>query len=201
MNKQLSVVVAFGFLLGPAVAVGDSKTNRYPYDPACAWGRIADGRGMLERCLTEAESKAVLAGKLAKPEPAKKPEKETAKETSKKDAKPQKLAVSLGSLRVDEGTLSEAKAVKSLSKANERYIKCVRDHGGVAEKKKTGEVKVRFLVRGRGRAEGTEVAKHDGISLKAARCVADVIDRRFVGHPTASFTGATLVVKFSKLAK
>ena len=30
--------------------------RRYPYDPVCSWGRIADGHGVLVRCLTEGEA-------------------------------------------------------------------------------------------------------------------------------------------------
>lgn len=36
--------------------------TRYPYDPACPWGRLANGRGMITRCLGEGEARALLAG-------------------------------------------------------------------------------------------------------------------------------------------
>lgn len=36
--------------------------TRYPYDPACPWGRLANGRGMITRCIGEEEARALLAG-------------------------------------------------------------------------------------------------------------------------------------------
>ena len=196
--KLTSALLLGGLVLGPGLASGDSKTNRYPYDPACPWGRVADGRGMLERCLSEAESKAILAGALKqKAAPAKQPSEAEAAAEEKPD-KPVPLTVELGPLKADEGTLKEATAVKSLSKANTRYVKCVNDHGGLAKKATSAEVKMRFLVRGRGRAEGTEVSTFKGMTEKAAKCIADVVDRRFVGHPSAPVTGATFVITVKK---
>jgi hypothetical protein len=60
---------------------------------------------------------------------------------------------------------------------------------------RAGEVRVRFLVRERGRAEGVAVARNQGVSLEAAQCIADVVDRRLVGVPEAPLVGATLVVE------
>jgi hypothetical protein len=36
--------------------------SRYPFDPACPWGRLANGKGMITRCLGEDEARALLAG-------------------------------------------------------------------------------------------------------------------------------------------
>src|SRR5262245_44820015 len=46
---------------------------RYPFDPVCPWGRVADGRGMLVRCLEPAEAArlaAVVGSAPAAPAPA-----------------------------------------------------------------------------------------------------------------------------------
>jgi hypothetical protein len=50
------------------------------------------------------------------------------------------------------------------------------------------------LVRERGRAEGVAVKDRRGVSLVAAKCIADVIDRRYVGYPAAPIVGATLTI-------
>ena len=52
-----------------AVASAQSAKARYPYDPACAWGRVANGKGMLVRCLSEQEAVALAKGTA--PVPAK----------------------------------------------------------------------------------------------------------------------------------
>lgn len=78
-------------------------------------------------------------------------------------------------------------------------MKCVNANGGL--KDGTGEVQVRFLVRQRGRAEGVSVAKRSNLSAEAARCVSEVVDRRYVGVPDAPIVGATVVIKFAKAAK
>ena len=75
----------------------------------------------------------------------------------------------------------------------------MNDNGGLREKE--GEVQVRFLLRQRGRAEGVSVAKRVGVSAEAARCVSEVVDRRYVGVPEAPIVGATVVIKFAKGSK
>jgi hypothetical protein len=75
----------------------------------------------------------------------------------------------------------------------------VTDNGGLKET--SGEVEVKFLVRARGRAEGVSVAKRTNLSQEAARCVSEVVDRRYVGTPAEPIVGATVVIKFVKAAK
>ena len=41
--------------------------RRYPFDPACPWGRIADGKGMLVRCIDERESRTLAKAGAATP--------------------------------------------------------------------------------------------------------------------------------------
>ena len=107
----------------------------------------------------------------------------------------QRLDVSVGPVVADQGELSVGK----LNQPKSRYAKCITDHGGL--KDKTGEVDVRFLVRSKGIAEGVSVQKRVNVSAEAARCVAEVVDRRRVGVPDAPLVGATVIIKFEKLAK
>jgi hypothetical protein len=75
----------------------------------------------------------------------------------------------------------------------------VLDHGGM--KDRSGQVDVRFLVRSKGIAEGVSVQKRVNVSAEAARCIAEIVDRRRVGVPDAPLVGATVVIKFEKPAK
>jgi hypothetical protein len=63
------------------------------------------------------------------------------------------------------------------------------------------EVELRFLVQERGRAEGVSLKKRRGLGDAAAKCIADVVDRRFVGYPEEPAVGATLVVTITKKKK
>ncbi len=190
----LGTIVALALLGWSASAQADDpgKANRYPYDPVCSWGRIADGRGMLVRCMNQGEAEALLAGKpAASPAAADQPSEPATPPTA------EKLTVEVGPVQVDSGSLPLA--VKKLAVPSDRYLQCVEKNGGVS--KQEGEVQVRFLVRERGRAEGAVVKTRRAVSEKAAACIADVVDRRFVGHPDVPIVGATLAVKFSKVAE
>jgi hypothetical protein len=105
------------------------------------------------------------------------------------------LDVVVGPVTADEGTLGIGK----LGAPKDKYAACVQKNGGLGGK--TGEVSVRFLVRGKGVAEGVSVSKRTNLSKEAAQCVADVIDRRRVGTPESPMVGATVLVKFTKLDK
>jgi outer membrane biosynthesis protein TonB len=187
----------FGLLLAAAAPAepNPAEANRYPYDPACAWGRIANGKGMLVRCITQAEADGLLAG-VASPAPA--PAATTT--TPPPQAEPPKpepepvLAAKLVRITADEGKLPVGE--QKLDVPRDRYVECVKKHGGLSADR--GEVHVRFLVRPRGRAEGVSVAKHSGMSAKAAGCIADVVDRRPVGTPQAPLVGATAVIEVRK---
>jgi hypothetical protein len=45
------------------------------------------------------------------------------------------------------------------------------------------------------------VQKRVNLSAEAARCVAEVVDRRRVGVPDAPLVGATVIVKFDKTVR
>jgi hypothetical protein len=215
MLPIVSLLLAFGALASGETA--DALLRRYPYDPACPWGRISNGKGLIVRCLSEAEAQALRTGALpaaatsASTPPSAVPPAAVASgtppaaptEAAEADAgapvtptgSDEKLDVTVGPVTADSGTLGIGK----LGAARERYVKCVKDNGGLSEKE--GEVQVRFLLRQRGRAEGVSVTKRTAVSAEAARCVSDVVDRRYVGVPEAPIVGATVVIKFAKASK
>jgi hypothetical protein len=196
----------------------ETLVRRYPFDPACAWGRVANGKGMIVRCMSEEEANLLL--KRAPPSATARPSESTAPsgvggsapsapsatgvtspEGSDTDGSEApsggdgKMEVTVGPVTADQGELSVGK----LAQPKSRYLKCVSDHGGL--KDTSGEVHVRFLVRSKGIAEGVSVQKRSNVSAEAARCVAEVVDRRRVGVPDAPLVGATVIVKFDKITK
>ncbi len=212
MLPAASLLLAFGAMASGETA--DALLRRYPYDPACAWGRISNGKGLIVRCLSESEAQTLRSGALpvaatatpsaAPPAASVTPPAPTAStEVAEADAgapappttSDEKLDVTVGPVTADSGTLGIGK----LGAARDRYVKCVKDNGGLSEKE--GEVQVRFLLRQRGRAEGVSVAKRTAVSAEAARCVSDIVDRRYVGVPEAPIVGATVVIKFAKASK
>src|SRR5256885_3180888 len=62
MLSVASVLLAFGVVASGETA--DALLRRYPYDPACPWGRISNGKGMILRCVTEGEAQALRSGAL-----------------------------------------------------------------------------------------------------------------------------------------
>lgn len=192
-KRSAAVVLGLGLLAVPLLGIAaEENPERYPYDPVCPWGRLADGKGMLIRCLQPVEASALLerpSAKPAAPPPVEAP-------APKPTAAPPKGRVSvsnIGPAQADSGELPLA--VKKLSLAKDRYVECVNSHGGLSEK--TARVVVRFLVRERGRAEGVSVKSHQGMSAEAAKCIADVVDRRYVGYPAAPLVGATIPIELS----
>ncbi len=177
-----------------STATADSP-NRYPYDPACAWGRLSDGHGMLIRCLEPSEATTLLEAGVPGGTPEQpKESKATKDQRATSESSPQSLAVtSVGPATADTGELPLA--AKKLGIPKDRYIKCVRDHGGLTGNQ--GKVVVRFLVRERGRAEGVSVKSSSGMSKEAAACIAEVVDRRYVGYPAAPIVGATIPIELS----
>ena len=213
---SFGVALSLGPEMGSLAAAQDvapaaEPAARYPYDPLCPWGRVADGHGMLVRCLEQSEA-ARLAGTTAAPSnpqaalaaasPAASPGEQPApsmpvppaapKAPTPAPARPgQHVAlVSVGPARADTGELPEAQP--QLKKPSDRYAQCVDNNGGLEAS--TGQVTLRFLVRERGRAEGVAVKERRNVSLAAAKCIADVIDRRYVGYPAAPIVGATLTI-------
>ena len=227
MKRPVAILLGFAALATGAVALAeaeDALLKRYPYDPACAWGRVGNGKGMVVRCMSEDEAKALRAAPVATPAAAApkpvaattpasttKPVEgattpaSTAAETAPDSAtEPEpapgteaggSLDVVVGPVKADEGTLGIGK----LGAPKDKYTACVQKNGGLSGK--TGEVSIRFLVRAKGVAEGVSVDKRTNLSKEAAECVAEVVDRRRVGTPESPMVGATVLVKFTKLDK
>src|SRR3954468_5686755 len=63
MLPAASLLLAFGAMASGETA--DALLRRYPYDPACPWGRIGNGKGLIVRCLTESEAQGLRSGTLA----------------------------------------------------------------------------------------------------------------------------------------
>jgi len=206
----VSLLLAFGALASGETV--DALLRRYPYDPACPWGRIGNGKGLIVRCLSEAEAQALRAGTVAAlpasaaaaasaapvstpPSSTVAPEDTPEADAGAPSANDEKLDVTIGPVTADTGELGVGK----LGAPKDKYVKCINDNGGLKEA--TAEVQVRFLLRSKGRAEGVSVAKRIGVTTEAARCVSEVVDRRFVGVPDAPIVGATVTIKFSKAAK
>ncbi len=208
-QRQLTLVscLAFGaFGLVAAAALSESLESlvrRYPYDPACSWGRVANGKGTIVRCLTEQEASQLSA--TANAIPAVAPPAAAAAQTAplgtavgaaaptlapESAPKPGRFDVTVGPVTADQGELPIGK----LGQPKDRYAKCLEDNGGL--RGDSGEVHVRFLVRAKGIAEGVSVQKRVNVSAEAARCVSEVVDRRHVGAPSEPLVGATVVVKF-----
>jgi hypothetical protein len=211
MSRQRQLVLvsclAFGaFGLVAAAALSESLENlvrRYPYDPACLWGRIANGKGTIVRCLTEQEASQLSSAANALPAvplPAAPSPSAPLATTAPSGApavapdlapKPGRFEVTVGPVTADQGELPLGK----LGQPKDRYAKCLEDNGGM--RGESGEVHVRFLVRAKGIAEGVSVQKRVNVSAEAARCVSEVVDRRHVGVPSEPLVGATVVVKFT----
>ncbi len=164
--------------------------DRYPFDPACAWGRLSDGRGRVVRCLTQAEAKVLATASQPSAVPP------VASQVPPTEPELPNLAfrATLVDVVADEGELPVAK--KKLAVPLDRYADCVRVHGGLTAAE--GEVRVRFLVRERGRAEGVSVESKKGLGDQAARCIADVVDRRPTGIPDAPLTGAVAIIRVTR---
>lgn len=183
-RAAIAGATAFSALGLASVRSTGASDQPFPYDPLCRWGRLSDGKGFLIRCLTKEDTDSLRNPKV--PKPAESPEAIT-----------EDLEVVLGPITAEVGGFP--KGVASLDKGQPKYQACMKEHGGITAKE--GRVEVRFLVRGRGRAEGAVAKKHSGMSEAAAKCIADVVDRRFVGYPEQEIVGATLVVTVKKRSK
>ncbi|HTQ03863.1 MAG TPA: hypothetical protein VMI54_08395 [Polyangiaceae bacterium] len=204
---------AAGLVAGAALSESvENLVRRYPYDPACLWGRLANGKGTIVRCLSEQEAaqlapvaNALPIAPAAPPAPPPPPSvapvvaasasvtpaPATAAVMPEPVAKPGRFEVTVGPVTADHGDLPLGK----LGQPKDRYSKCLEDNGGLHGE--SGEVSVRFLVRSKGIAEGVSVQKRVNVSAEAARCVSEVVDRRHVGVPDEPLVGATVVVKFT----
>ncbi len=175
---------AFGLLLVtllPGALYGAAElTQRYPYDPACPWGRLSNGKGMIHRCVSQEEAES-----LGKQSATLQPQPEKALPKQKEQLVAYELKV--GPISSKEGDIT----IGALHKPLERYRQCIDTNGGLSQA--TSKVVIQFLVRAeRGRAEGVEVKSVKGMQKEAAQCLADVVDRRKVGAPSQEIMAVEL---------
>jgi hypothetical protein len=212
-----------------AAARATVEPDRAAVDTQCPWGRLADGHGHFVRCLGAddvARLREPASPGAAPAEPAQKPPpaaavvpaepvgktsndsgviwplpspKPPAAEPSAPPAPPpaDEFVAELGAVVADSGALSDAQ--KALRKMRDKLAECAAKNGGLTADR--GDVELRFLVQEKGRAEGVSIKKKRGLGDAAAKCIADVVDRRFVGFPDEPAVGATLVVTINKKKK
>lgn len=102
--------------------------------------------------------------------------------------------VSLGEVKFINGEVPKVESF--LEKMKKPVASCVAEHGGLP--KEQSKLEIQFLVRLRGKAEGVEVLKRDGVSEEAERCIRQVFKDEWVGTPTSDPTG---VVFFYELER
>lgn len=177
-------LLAFGLALValPLASQADSaRVAHYPFDPACPWGRLSNGKGMIHRCLTKAEAQSLVDGEKPTAVVPKKPP----------EALPRDYDVQLGPIKAEKGDI----VIGRLSLPMDRYKDCLVKNGGLT--KSEGRVVLQFLVRSeRSRAEGVSVDSFVGTSQAVAQCLADVVDRRQVGTPSEAITPVKLTFEF-----
>lgn len=103
-------------------------------------------------------------------------------------------ALEIKSPKFENGEVPAAE--KALNKISKEISLCVAENGGL--EKASGTLKVQFLVRARGRAEGVEVLSAQGVPEGAGACVQKLLKNRSVGHPTADPVGVTVVLQFKR---
>lgn len=81
---------------------------------------------------------------------------------------------------------------KRLEKLSGDIARCVADNGGLAGA--SGSMKLQFLVRMQGRAEGVEVLSAKGVSPEAQRCVRLLLKNKSVGTPSVDPVGVTVTL-------
>ena len=158
--------------------------------PQCPYGELSDPHRGFIRCLTPDErDKGNLPPSPQEPPPAPAPP-DTAKDATPPPPPGPPPLVDVGTPKFENGEVP--KVEKSLSGLVNDIAKCVAEHGGLAGA--TGSLKVQFLVRARGRAEGVEVLSAKGVGAEAASCVRLLLKNRSVGAPSADPVGVTVTL-------
>jgi hypothetical protein len=157
--------------------------------PRCPYGELSDPHRGFVRCLLPDERDA---GWLPPPPQGDAPAEPPKAEPPPRDRPSAPPTVEIGAPKFDNGQVT--KVEKSLGKATSDLARCVADHGGVSGD--TGSMKVQFLVRSRGRAEGVEVLASKGVSAEATACVRVLLRNKAIGAPSADPVGVTVVLTF-----
>ncbi|MCH2108906.1 MAG: hypothetical protein MK135_06225, partial [Polyangiaceae bacterium] len=161
--RTLQIFSLGAALLMPLALWANSQLEaKYPYDPACSWGRLSNGQGMLHRCLT-AEEAQNLAKQTQPPSASPVPKSpQPIPKTEPEKAKPREYKLKVGPIQADEGEIT----IGALHKPVDRYRSCIDANGGLQGE--SAKAVVHFLVRGeRERAEGVEVISSKGMTREA----------------------------------
>lgn len=183
-------------------------------DGGCPHGRLEDPHRGFVRCLEPNEVDASWLPPAPQPEPPQRAQDAGEGDAGAGDAGPGADAGAADAAAPDAGAapapvtpgvppLVEAKPPafmsgdvpeleKKLPKILEGIAKCVADAGGLPGA--SGTLKVQFLVRARGRAEGVEVLTAKGLPDGAEACVRKLLKNRSVGAPSADPVGVTLTL-------
>ncbi len=173
---------AAGNKTSPAVDEEErTKTNRH--DALCPWGRLGDGHGKLVRCLTADEAHALAV-----------PATRATGVAAVASEGPTAIVAVVNSVVFEGESILSAK--QNLTTLAPDYQSCVAHHGGL--RRDEGEVRIRFHVDSRGLAREASVSRRRLVSVQAARCVAGIVGRRFVGVPKSKATIGTLVIHFAR---
>lgn len=181
---------------GPPADAGPGKG-----EPRCPYGELSDPHRGFVRCLAPDERDAGwLPPQPQAPPPS--PDAPAAKDPTPAPTAPPAAAgppplVDIGSPKFENGEVPRAE--KALTKAAGEIATCVADHGGLTAA--TGTIKVQFLVRNRGRAEGVEVLSSKGVSPDAAACVRVLLKNKPIGPPTSDPVGVTVTISLKPPAK
>ena len=179
---------------GPPADAGSGKA-----EPRCPYGELSDPHRGFVRCLAPDERDA---GWLP-PQPQPAPDAPVAKDPTPAPATTPPAAsgppplVDIGAPKFENGEVPRAE--KALTKAATEIAACVADHGGLTGA--TGTLKIQFLVRNRGRAEGVEVLSSKGVSPDAAACVRLLLKNKPIGPPTSDPVGVTVTISLKPPAK
>jgi hypothetical protein len=162
--------------------------------PRCPYGSLEDPHRGFVRCLGPDERDAGWLPPPPQREPSADNKPPPDKPPADKPA-PDKTAAALpvvevGAPKFENGQVP--KAEKTLNGAADAIARCVADHGGLQGA--AGSLKVQFLVRARGRAEGVEVLSAKGVSAEAAQCVRLLLKNKAVGAPSSDPVGVTVVL-------
>lgn len=165
---------------------GGPSTAADAGDGGCSYGRLEDPHRGFVRCLASGEADA---GWLP---PAPQGSEDAGAATAPDAAAVAEPAplVEMGEPSFENGQV--ANAAKFLTGQAEQIGRCVAEHGGLAGG--AGKLKLQFLVRGRGRAEGVEIVSAKGIGEPARECVRLLLKNKNVGPPSADPVGVTVTI-------
>jgi hypothetical protein len=198
----------------PAAALAESDSGAPPADAAkagdarCPYGSLEDPHRGFVRCLAQGEKSPIMTdddagtGDGAAPDagdggaPSGSAGDAGSSDGAAPDAAPPAPApasppsVEMKPPKFENGDVPKAEKALSGAKLLDAIAKCVGDAGGLSGK--TGSLKVEFLVRARGKAEGVEV-KPQNVPQAAAQCVRTLLKNRTIGIPSADPTGVTVI--------